>query len=246
MTNTRRLLLLASLSTAPACVVGPEVRQESCDQVRSLGISIDGHAPPSGVYKIYFKARPRWPYLAYCDMDSGETYLPLPRMGDTNFSELSTPAGTLRTSFKMLKIDPLLMFVDVTDRRFASSTWTPVWDGPAPEVTDLPYGVAISTEGARDARANVDLRGTHLVIDQLFSGQGPIGAYTGQVADIVVGDHQWLSATAEPDHTYEARDRNFQLGYDQCPAGDCTEEEIVVSAAEAAGVELVDSTESAP
>lgn len=243
MTNAAAaLVLLASLSTAPACMLGnTEKHEESCDQLRSLWISSKGHAPVSGVYSIYHKGDLHEPYLAYCDMETGATYLPLPRMGETNYSELSTVEGTLRTSWKMLRLDPLLMLVDVSDHRFASTTWKPVADAPAPEITELPYGVAVSHEGAAAAGANIDLRGTNLSIDQLFTGKGPVTTYTGQVADVIVKDRQWLSATAEPEHAYDARDRELHLAYDACPTGKCGEEEIVDNAADAAGIQIVEN-----
>lgn len=127
------------------------------------------------------------PWAVYCHDMAGEPreYLPLVRRGLTsNFSqyEATTDGRTgqdIHTRFSHVRIDPLSFAIDVTDRLFAESTGSVIYEQQA--VQALPFGVAMSCDRFDAGLANVDLTGTPFTLTNGFCPGG-----FGADSDIVV------------------------------------------------------------
>lgn len=148
-------------------------------------------------YTLYAGGDARRPWKAYCDgMASGSPrdYLTLKQTsGDANASTYAVGGGAsgtdVKTKFTRVRIDPVSLRVDITDRRFATSSGS-VTAG-AKTITEMPYGVAADciAAGSATGSANIDLRGTPFAVAPgVFAarGTGGAGSATYSAADRVV------------------------------------------------------------
>jgi len=159
----------------------PVARPSTCQELLDAGTpAVDGE------YELHVGGDEKKPWIAYCaDMASTpKEYLPLVFvLGDHNFSQYtaggSSPGSNVRTSYLRLRIDPATLMVDIGDQAFAISSGS-LTHSFQNAVTSMPFGVAMSCDGAASGRADIDLRGTPFTIGSQFapSGWGATGTGT--------------------------------------------------------------------
>ncbi|HWU87370.1 MAG TPA: GON domain-containing protein [Kofleriaceae bacterium] len=150
----------------------------TCKELQAGNLSLS-----DAEYTLYVKNDAMKPWRAYCQNMSTSTpaeYLTLRRTGgDYNYGEFvqRTSAGqtSVRTSYIKLRIDPILMQIDIGDRTQASSNGQTMFQNVM--VNEVAFGVAafcatppIAIGGGEDPKAtgNIDLSGTHFVLADSF------------------------------------------------------------------------------
>ena len=182
---------------------------------------LQGNDPslPDAEYTLYLRNDETKPWRAHCQNMSTSTpteYLSLRRTGGTyNFSEFVRPGGPfgpVRTSYAKLKIDPVLMQIDIGDKDHATRTGnTTFLDTP---IDSMPFGVAVACGNTpalaintgNVAAGNIDLSGTGFVIADSFcvhntqSGHAVLSSDRGRVEFAVVAPlQQNVCAWVAPD-----------------------------------------------
>lgn len=237
-----KTLALASLVTACTAATQnrPPVDEGSADQDPLPVVVVDPAAPlpatcaavgtqTDGEYTLYVGGDKGKPWTAYCaDMATTSIeYLPLAMvLGDHNMSQYTaggaSPGTSVRTSYLRLRIDPVTLAIDIGDQRFSVSSGN-LQHSFSDAVSSMPFGVAMSCDGAPDGMANIDLRGTEFTIASTFAtvGAGGTGAATMdpalQVADLTGGGGcGWTSMTGAPFNPFNAPHAwALQLAYAQ-------------------------------
>lgn len=147
-----------------------------------------------GEYQLFLNADATKPWIAYCaDIATAfpKEYLTLHRSLDANFSQYTVGgavSGTnVRTRYAKLRIDPVNLTVDTTDRRFATSTGaTQVGTMP---ITSVDYGAAGSCDEQASGIANIDLQFTAFAVARnafALHGYNPVGSAAYSLNDHVV------------------------------------------------------------
>lgn len=152
---------------------------------------------PDGSQTLFVAADPAKPWAARCV--GGRAYLPLARVGaGANYSQYTAGGYSIGqdvvTRYTAVRLDPVSLFVDVSDQTFSTSSG--VLQGSGERVSSMPYGVAMDCVSKQTAtgKANIDLRDTPFAIrDNVFAAGGlqTAGATAlsadGKVADLVGG-----------------------------------------------------------
>jgi hypothetical protein len=119
-------------------------------------------------------------FSVYCSDMAGapKEYLTLVNTGgDSNFSRHGNVGGgpptPVTTHYTRVRIDPVTLLVHIGDQAFATSEGFDCCYGPTP-VTSMPYATAGSCDGDFGllGTANVDLRGTAFIVDDVFTVGG--------------------------------------------------------------------------
>jgi hypothetical protein len=154
------LLGLATFSTAALANPPPA----TCQDLKNAGVLLDGEST------LYLGNDLNRPWRAYCHNMSSISgtpaeYLTLSNTGgDYNFSQYTTgtssPGTSVRTSYSKLRINPVTLNVNISDKTFASSTgellhaWRETF-------TSMSYATAMSCGTTQtEGKANIDLQGT--------------------------------------------------------------------------------------
>jgi hypothetical protein len=99
-----------------------------------------------GTHTLYVGNDETKPWTAFCHL--GNEYLPL--NNDATFGEIATGGAitgdTVRTSYRMLRIDPVSLLVDITDTTYATSSGRATFNGKT--LTSAPAGVAFACDGS--------------------------------------------------------------------------------------------------
>ncbi|AKF85985.1 hypothetical protein MFUL124B02_19735 [Myxococcus fulvus 124B02] len=136
------------------------LRERTCREIKNARPTAD-----DGEYALHLMGDAARPWRAYCHDMAGtpREYLTLQETGlSSNFSQYTAggamPGTTVRTSYLRLRIDPVTLRIDTSDRTFTRTEGT-VWHGGTP-ITALPFATAMSCDWGDTGRANIDLRGT--------------------------------------------------------------------------------------
>ncbi|NTX01026.1 Vps62-related protein [Myxococcus sp. CA040A] len=166
------------------------LREKSCREIKNARPQAG-----DGEYTLHLMGDAARPWKAWChDMAGTPTeYLPLPENGlHSNFSQYTAggaaPGSNVRTVFSKLRINPVTLEVDTSDRRFATSTGALSHNGQA-NISTMPYATAMSCDWGGSGRANVDLRGTPFKLPADYfvtSGFSQLGAASYSFVDQVV------------------------------------------------------------
>jgi hypothetical protein len=133
---------------------------------------------PDGSQTLFVAADPAKPWAARCV--GGRAYLPLARVGaGANYSQYTAGGYSIGqnvvTRYTAVRLDPVSLFVDVSDQTFSTSSG--VLQGSGERVSSMPYGVAMDCVSKQTAtgKANIDLRDTPFAIrDNVFAAGGVV------------------------------------------------------------------------
>jgi hypothetical protein len=158
---------LFGLAGASMNCASPDAGPATCEEAKSAyGVSVDG---PQILYVGGDKSMPWSAYCVGMTTQQAVEYLELDTHdGSANFSEFSessnSTAFTVRTQFRKVRIDPVNLTIDSTDRKFAERTTNPPHIVASSAVLlrtidYMPYGAAETCGAFNDmhAKANVDL-----------------------------------------------------------------------------------------
>lgn len=222
------LLTLALAAGAPAgCDPGAEdpgvdagpaqiANPATCSELQHNDPSL-----PDAEYTLFVRNEASKPWRARCEGMSGDApreFLPLKRTGgNDNFSEVVAHGATesrIRTSYSKVRIDPVMMRIDVGDRTHATSTGSATVAGQV--ITGVALGVSaycfeapvapfLSIEDRR-AVGNIDLGGTGFALDdgfcvfnslngtaELSSDKSRIDLYARRPSDASVTGCAWVA-----------------------------------------------------
>ncbi|NVJ19705.1 hypothetical protein HUW62_00445 [Myxococcus sp. AM011] len=153
-------------------------KPRSCEELKdAYGYSGDNE------YTLYINGNPNKPWQVWCRNMAGTPldYLVLRNVGASNYSQYTaggaSPGISVRTSYSRLRIDPLNLYVVITDRTFTTSTGGLLHGNSVP-VNSMPYATAMSCDGTASGMANLDLRGTSFSVSSnpfALSGYVPVG-----------------------------------------------------------------------
>ncbi|MCP3167810.1 GON domain-containing protein [Myxococcus qinghaiensis] len=153
-------------------------KPRSCEELKNAyGYSGDDE------YTLYINGNPNKPWQVWCRNMAGAPldYLVLRNVGASNYSQYtaggSSPGSSVRTSYSRLRIDPLNLYVIITDRTFTTSTGGLLHANRDP-VNSMPYATAMSCDQTASGMANLDLRGTSFSVSSnpfALSGYVPVG-----------------------------------------------------------------------
>jgi hypothetical protein len=175
------LLATGAAGAAAGCAEpGPEAIEfpATCQELQVSDASL-----PDAEYTLYLKNDETKPWRAHCQDMSTSTpreYLPLRRTGgDYNYGQFIHRAtggdANIRTSYLKLRIDPVLMQIDVGDKSHANRNGNAVYSGVP--IDAVPFGVAVycatppfGVTGNEDPKAlgNIDLSGTNFALADTF------------------------------------------------------------------------------
>jgi hypothetical protein len=140
---------------------------KTCADVRAVVPGWNG-----GTTVLYVNNEAAKPWTAYCTKEDRE-YLTL---GQTNSSMYKGDLGEqdVRTVFSRIRIDPLTLLVDISDQTYAASTGTLRHGRNGPQVTSMPYAVAMDCRGPNSTQgsATINLIGTRFAVSDQFKVVG--------------------------------------------------------------------------
>ncbi len=176
-----------------------------------------------GAHTLYVAGNPAQPWVAHCV--GGLTYLPVTEA--SNFGQYTVggkaTGTTVKTTYPLVRIDPVTLAVDIDDQSQAHSSGTlahPNHPDPIP-VTSMPLGVAMDCVGPNSSTgaASIDLTGTPFHVTSTFALGGNMNGGTTTTVNRVItlrggGNCGWnapAGAHGNPFNT--AADVTLQLAY---------------------------------
>ena len=146
-----------------------ELVPSTCAEIKAFGLgAVDGD------YTLYYARDTAKPWTAYCyemASDDPKEYLSLNQAGNANrfkrgtFGGSGTSQSNTTRKFQRIRVNPLTLKVDITDRTF--STGTALLDfATADSCSDNCCG------GNNPGEANIDLTGTPFFVDDTFARSG--------------------------------------------------------------------------
>ncbi|MFK7802788.1 MAG: GON domain-containing protein [Anaerolineae bacterium] len=167
------LALIPTMTPIPTTTPRPIVLPSSCRTYKVHQAEIDNLPDPDvgwldGEVELYANGDAQLPMTIYChDMASNAPteYITLINTGEPfNFSSYMFPDGAITSIFSKVRVNPVTLEIDGTDRRFAE-----IIDLRADQVVDTPdfgrtKGCTIEENVPVSGRANINLEGTEYTI----------------------------------------------------------------------------------
>jgi len=153
---------------------------ETCAEVQEAALDETGERPDDGTYTLYVDGDESMPWDAYChDMSRAEPSEYLDVTEEDNYSQIGNGFTFAQTTYRRLRIDPILLEINPLDNTFATddfAEYEPTF--PIETMESIPAGWAEfvssgeSEETEEAAESRVSLAGTPFIFDESIEANG--------------------------------------------------------------------------